>query len=424
MNIKKNILFFSQFITGQLLLQFFNLLNGFFLLRWLSINEQAKFSVAFSIQSLILSLSDLGFTGSIVALVGQRVNDKKIVGGYINAARKLRNYLFFFSCGVTLFIVPFIIKEQSWGYIEMLIILTPVLLAVFWQADCSLYDSTLVMNHRMKDLYKPQVLLSVTKFLLNYVLYFFGVIGAFTTLLLNAFTLLINGRTFKKAAKPYTDLSNNDTKNVKEMVAYMKPLLPSLVFNAFFGQLQIFLISFFGTSSNIAEVAALGRLSQIFIFLSSLNGVIVTPLIAKKSSQNLTNAFFKVISFSILVITIILLITYFFPELFLFLLGSKYYHLKQELSIIMLNSCFAYLANTLWCMSSARKWLFWWGTFSYIGSIIVTQIIGIAIFNLSTTSGVLKLSLLSTVGILLVHILILVFGLLKENNKIPVLNFN
>lgn len=415
-DLKKHIAYISQFATGQFLLQGLNVLNGFFLLRWLSIPEQAKFSVAFGIQSLILNLSDLGFTGSIIALVGTRIDDRKLIGGYINSAKRLRNYLFFFSCLVTIIILPFIIRKQSWGYGELVLILTPVLLAVFWQADCSLYDSTLVMQKKMKDLYKPQVGLAAFKLITNFVLHLSNIITAFSTLLLNAVVLLVNGKTFKRKAAPYIDMSPNDLHEhqFKEMINYLKPLFPSLVFNALNGQLQIFLISFFGKTNNIAEVAALGKLSQMFIFLGSINNMIVSPLIARATKENFLKKYILVLIGSFGIACLIYFVSLLIPNVLLFLLGPKYSNLKEALGFIVLTACVSYFAGTIWTMSSARKWLFWWGTLGYIGVMIVFQVAGIFLFDLSSTIGITKLSLLTACGVLSIHICIAVVGLVKD----------
>ncbi|HWA33333.1 MAG TPA: hypothetical protein VG737_04340 [Cyclobacteriaceae bacterium] len=403
--------YLSQFATGQLLLQLVNVLNGFFLLRWLSVPEQAKFSVAFSIQTLVLSLSDLGFTGSIIALVGSRIHDQEKIGAYIRSARVFRTYLFFGSCAITLLLLPAIIEVQAWSYVELAIMMVPVLLAVFWQADCSLYDSTLVMHRKMRELYLPQVLISGVKLTINFVLYLGGIIGSFTTLTVNAIALLATGRVFRKKALPYVSFTRTDVKpEMKEMFSYLKPLLPSLIFNALYGQIQILIISFFGNTSNIAEVAALGRLAQLFIFLNTLNLVVVSPYVAKLDSPLLTKKYFQILSGGILMITFIYGLSSLIPEFFLFLIGPKYSHLKPELHLMVLNACLAYFGALLWTMHSARKWVFWWGTWSYMICVVMCQCIGIVIFDVGTTHGVLQLSALTLSVMLLVHTLTAVMG--------------
>ena len=412
---KTGITFFAKFATGQVLLQVLGVLNGFFLLRWLSITEQAKFSVAFSIQNMILGLSDLGFTASIIALVGNRVNDKKVVGAYVQTAKRLRNYLFFIACIITLSILPFIIHILSWSYFELSIILIPVLLAVFWQADCSLYDSTLVMHQKMGKLYMPQIAIASFKLGINFILHITGTIGSFSTLLLNAGGYLVNGKIFKKQAKPFVEITEvKYNKEFKEMVHYLKPLFPSLVFNAFYGQIQIFLISFFGKTSNIAEVAALGRLAQLFIFLNTINSVIITPHIAKTDKNQLVKKYSVILLLALGVAVSIYFISLLIPQFYLFLLGSKYYHLKSDLSIMILGACLNYIGGVLWAMHSARKWVFWWGTWSYMICIISCQVLGIMFLDLSNPHGILLLSVITTSGMLFVHAFTAFLGFRKE----------
>ncbi|WP_257237060.1 hypothetical protein, partial [Nostoc sp. 'Peltigera malacea cyanobiont' DB3992] len=50
--------------------------------------------MAFGFQSTFGILIDLGFSGTIIALVGDRIYDKKVVGSYIYAGKHFRNLLF------------------------------------------------------------------------------------------------------------------------------------------------------------------------------------------------------------------------------------------------------------------------------------------------------------------------------------------
>jgi len=400
---KQNFKILFTFFQGQFLLQLLNIFNGFFLLRWLSIQEQAKFSVAFSIQSLTLSLSDLGFAGSIIALVGERINDKKIVGGYIAAARSFRKLFFAVSCLIVATLLPFIIQKQHWSYTELAVIIVPVMLAVFWEANFSLYSAPLMIHKEMKNLYLPQVIISSLKLLSNFFLFTIGRISSVSTLFINAFSLLINGKIFKKKAASYVSQSELDIATCKkEMFVYLKPLIPGMVFNAFYGQVQIFLVSFFGKTQNIAEIAALGRLSQVFVFLNAMNGVLIAPYIAKSAYASFWKKYIVVLFIAIGIAGSLYMISRLFPDVLLFLLGPKYMHLQSELSLVVLSACLNYIGGVMWAMHSARKWIFWWGTWSFMFSIIACQIIGIWFLDLSTTRGVLLLSVFTSAVVLLV----------------------
>jgi O-antigen/teichoic acid export membrane protein len=407
----------ARFFRGQLIVQFFNLLNGFLLLRWLSIEDQAIFSVSFGMQTLINQLSDLGFSGSIIALTGERFNDKAILGGFIRSAKHYRRILFLVSVVMGVLLVPLFSKTNFSNSYVLWINLIPVLAGVYWQANSGIYASPLIIHKKMKDYYRPQLITSAIRLSLNYALFLTHHISSLSILILNALIILYIGNRYKKYASEFFDSDAPVKESRQKMFKYILPLIPSLIFNAFFGQIQIFIISFFGKVRNIAEVAALGKLSQIFLLLAAFNMMIVEPMIAKSKGNDLLKKYLVFFIFSGTLATLLTMGSYFFPKLFLLALGSKYANLSQQLIWVIGASAISFVSSTLWTMNSARKWLFWWGTIFYIAMIVATQILGIISFDISTTMGVLQLSFLTAVGILIVQCSIGVFGLIKNMRK-------
>lgn len=403
-NIKKKILYLFQFTSGQLGLQLINLINGFMLIRWLSVSEQAKFSLAFSIQNFITSLSDLGFTSSIIALVGVEINDKKKIGAYVSAAKRLRNNLLIISVLIAIFALPSIVKIQNWDFGELGFLLLPVLLSVYLQADFSLYSAVLIMKKKMNDLYRPQIFFSFLKLLLNWIISFLTNLEAIFILIINSIFLFYSIFFLKKKSSAYLTYPHNGFESEKkEMVTYLKPLMPNLILNAFMGQIQVFIISLFGKTNNIAEVAVLSKFAQIFIFFNAINGNIILPFIAKIPNEKLGLNYVKILILSLVLSFFILLTVFYFPDLYLFILGDKYQHLKKEIFIVVLNSCISYIGGVMWAMHSGRKWIFWWGSLAYVICTIGCQLVGIYLFDLSSTIGVLYISTISNTGLLLVH---------------------
>lgn len=365
------------------------------MLRWLSIEEQAKFSIAFSLQTLLLTLSDLGVTGSITALTGNRVYDKNVLGAYIQAAKKLRNYFFIAGCLVTLSIAPFMAHIQVWSYFELFILLIPILLSIYWEINSSYYWTTLILYKKMNDFFKPQIGVTCFKLISNYLLFLSGFISSFTTLAINSISYFFLGHIFRKKAQPYFELNENYKTETKEMIQYLKPIILSTVFFAFQGQIQIFIISFFGNINNIAEVAALGRLGQVFLFFNAANGLIAFPIIAKSTEKELFKKFMLVLGITLLVAASIFSFALIFPQVLLFLLGPKYYHLKNELGIMVFNSCLVYIAGVFYGMNSSRKWVFWGLTWTNLIGMVLCEIIGVLVFDVSTTQGVLYMAVLA-----------------------------
>ena len=57
------------------------------------------------------------------------------------------------------------------------------------------------------------------------------------------------------------------------------------------------------------------------------------------------------------------------PGLFLWVLGPKYAHLHSEVVLIMIVGAIYYLSQLIFCINTARRFVYWW---SNIGNIILT----------------------------------------------------
>jgi hypothetical protein len=177
----------------------------------------------------------------------------------------------------------------------------------------------------------------------------------------------------------------------------------------------VFIAAFFGKSSNIAEVAALGRLSQLFLLLSAFNSVLIGPFIAKSSLQALPKKYFASVMLAITISAILILSSYILPGLYLFILGEKYHHLEKELILMISTASISFVSMVFWVMHSSRQWVFWWASWAYIASVVVCQIVGFLTINLTTTHGVLVLSLITAIVIFFLQIFIGWYGFRKTH---------
>ncbi|MFN3683192.1 MAG: hypothetical protein ACK41F_04570 [Fimbriimonadaceae bacterium] len=146
----------ATFLTGQTLVQGLNVLTGFLLLRWMSVEAYAQYTVANSFQGTIGILTDLGVSGSIVALVGQRIHDKRVVGEYVRAARAFRGRMFLVMALVASVAFPLVTKNQPWAWHVKLLLLGGVLTQIFFSA-WGMYNAPLLMHRRLADSYRAAV---------------------------------------------------------------------------------------------------------------------------------------------------------------------------------------------------------------------------------------------------------------------------
>lgn len=406
-----------NFLAGQGTIQVITILNGILLIRWLSIEQQAKFSFAFSIQSSLAILVDLGFTSSIIALVGQKSNDKNVLGKYIQAAKKVRSMFFVVSVTIGLILTVPLAKKQNWDFTTAVNLLIPVIFTLFWQGNVGYYSAPLQINKALSKFYLPQIATASLRLILNSLLYFGGLLDAVIILWLNAVAIWYQGVKYKQAAKSMVDEANLSKNSInealEEMFRYLFPTIPIMVFNAFFGQITIFFASYFGKSTSIAEVAALGRFNQVFVLLSMFNAVVLIPLLAKSTDKNSLKKSSIIILVSLAIAGSIYVSALAYPDLFLWIIGEKYIELKKELQISILVGCTWYIAGIFWAINAAKKFIYWWGTFAYIVGLTAMQIYFIKFYNLLNTESVLYSSLFSTFFILTINVFTTIYSYMK-----------
>ncbi len=409
---RRRLTIISHFFAGQAIVQFLNFLVGFLLLRWMTIETYAQYSVAWAFQSTVGSLVDLGFTGSIVALVGHRANQPDVVGRYVRTARHFRIRSFIFVTIVASFIYPYAVWHQQWGW-QVKTLLYIGIVAGLAAQNLVMYASVLLMARQIKPYYRAQIASSIWRQTAYAVMYYTNTLTSWSASWISATAIATYGFLYRKYARPLIqEPVRADPEVNREMLRYIAPLVPAMVFAAFQGQLTVAVITVFGKTKNIAEVSALGRLSQLFLLMLVFNSVILEPYLARISREELPKRFFQVILGQVLVGLIISSFAFMFPGVLLLLLGPKYAHLRNQVGWVAVTSSIEYVTLGIWMTCAARKWIYWWCTGIYISLVILTQITFGRVFDMSTTSGVIYFDLATNIAIMVVQIINVTFGFL------------
>lgn len=406
----------SSFLAGQGFLQLLNAITGFLLLRWLSVEAYAQYSVAFGFQNTLIVLVDLGFSGSIIALVGNRVSDKEVVGTYIRSAKRFRNRLFAIAIPVAAVAFPLVTSQQNWAWTTKLLLFASIIGTLFFQGWVSYYSTPLLMNQRVRQYYQPQIITASVRVVLCFVLYFVSALSSWVAAWVYSFVLAVTGLLYRRSAKNLvTEPINSSHKTNHEMLHYLLPLIPAIAFTAFQSQISLAIITIFGQTKSIAEVAALGRLGQLFALLNAFNSVIISPYIAKVACKVLTKKYFQILGCALIIAITLSIAAFLFPQPLLFLLGSKYQSLRVEIGWAVAAYSFNYISNLLYGMNANRKWIYWWGSAFEITLIVIVQVVCISFMNLSNTLQVLYFTLIVSVSYALLHLTIGSYGLIQNH---------
>jgi hypothetical protein len=144
---------------------------------------------------------------------------------------------------------------------------------------------------------------------------------------------------------------------------------------------------------------------MIFIVINNLLTNIFVPAFARcHDHRKLRWQFAAIIAavggFSLIVVAA----AAFFPNEFLFVLGSKYAHLQRELLFMVGASVLSALTGTIWALNASKAWIT--GSWLYIPLTLATQVALIPVTDFSRVSDVLIFNLLSSVPNLLLNLVL------------------
>jgi hypothetical protein len=190
------------------------------------------------------------------------------------------------------------------------------------------------------------------------------------------------------------------------MIGFIKNQAANAVFFCLQGQITIFLISFFGSrATSVAEVGALGRLAMIFAVMGQVLTNIFVPAFARcQDAARLRLQYFAIVAGVAGCCLAVIAAAAFFPDQFLFVLGSKYAHLQRELLLIVASTVLNVLTGALWFLNASKAWVA--GAWLYIPLTLATQVALIPYTDFSNVRQVLIFGVISAVPNLLLNIIL------------------
>jgi hypothetical protein len=403
-----------HFAVGQGAVQAFGLLNGFLLLRWLSVEQYAIYTVVNGFSGTVAVLVEMQLATSLMGLLAGRT-DPRTVGGYIRSVRHYRNW----SLGIA---TPFICvafallaMRQGWSAGLTVILLVLIVGTAFFTSWTNYYSVPFIIRHDMFRLYRVSAGFAALRLAGSYFLWLGGAIGAVAVAVLAAFATAATGWVYRKqAARLIEEPEISEQLKNQEVLGFVRPLIPTILFFAFQGQIGVLLIAWFGQAQAIADIGALGRISQIFLMLGAFNSVLLAPYIAKTPRSALLSRYLCVILATVVFSVLLILSAFYMPQLYMWLVGPKYAHLASYLWLLLTNSSIGYITGVLWTMTSARKWIFGWGAWLYITVVLLVQIVCLQFMAVNTVNGVLLFSILTSTAMCAVNAIWAFAGFRKE----------
>jgi len=92
----------------------------------------AKFVMVFGGQGTLLILMDANFSGTFIPLVGERVENRRLIAGYVASLRQLSVWTYALSgCGA-LFCYLLMVRNRHWSWATIVAMITSTVPGVLW----------------------------------------------------------------------------------------------------------------------------------------------------------------------------------------------------------------------------------------------------------------------------------------------------
>jgi O-antigen/teichoic acid export membrane protein len=399
-------------ITGgaQVIVQGTGLVCGILVIRLLPVQEYAWYTIANTMLGTMSLLADGGISTGVMAEGGKIWRDKEKLGGVLTTGLYLRKKFAIWSLIVSTPILIYLLLHHGAGWLTILLILASLIPAFFAALSDSLLEIVPKLHQDIISLQKNQLTVSIGRLVLSALLLFifpFTFIAILAAGIPRAYGNInlrkISGAFANKQYKP-------DPAIQKNILITVKKILPGSIYYCLSGQITIWLISIFGTSSSVAQIGALGRLTMVLTLLTVLINTLIIPRFARLSNDsNLLLKRYLQINFSLIFFgALITGIAYLFSTQALWILGANYSNLETELILSVVGSYLGLIAATLFSLTSSRGWMI--NPFIIIPINLIFIFFGILLFKISDLKGLLIFNIFLT-GV--VTVFYFCFGLMK-----------
>ncbi|OUJ71253.1 MATE family efflux transporter [Hymenobacter crusticola] len=382
-------------ITGgaQAFVQALGLIGGILVIRLLPTREYALYTLANTMLGAMIILADGGISAGVLAQGGKVWNDKQKLGVVLVTGLDLRRK---FAIGSLLLAAPvllYLLRSHGASWLTAGLIIVCLVPAFITALSGTLLEVAPKLRQDIAPLQKIQVGANLGRLsMLALTLFTFPL--AFVAVLASGLSQIWANRELRKISVSYADWNQKTDPAVRrEILAFVKRILPGSIYYCLSGQITTWLISFFGTTTAVAQVGALGRLAMMLSLFSVLFNTLVLPRFARLPDKInlLLSRYLQIQALLIIISVSIIGIVWLFPSEILWVLGKDYANLESAVVLNIINSCLGLIAGASFSICTSRGWAI--HPLISIPVTIVAIICGVFLFNISSLLGILTLNI-------------------------------
>lgn len=385
-------------VTGgaQLIIQATGFVCGIFILRVLSIEQYAFYTLANTMLGTMTVLADGGISTGVMAEGGKQWQDRRELGTILATGMHMRRQFAIGSLLVSVPILFYLLQDQGmvwWHSVLLIVCLTPTFLAAL---SGSLLQIVPKLHQDINELLKINVTINVVRLIVTIPLLLVFPYAALAVLASGVSQVGGNFQ-FRKLSLHKADWKTAASPEYrKKIMAVVKRILPGSIYYCISGQITVWLVALFSSTESVAQIGALARLMMVLTVVRLSIEMVIVPRYARLPAVKkvIILRFFQVLGLIALLGTAIVGAVYLLPDLFLWILGDKYSDLQHEVVIMTMGNCLMLISGVAHMMSSSRGIIP--NPYLFIATTIVGQVLLLAfVVDYTTLSGVLWFAVFS-----------------------------
>ncbi|RDC66088.1 MATE family efflux transporter [Adhaeribacter pallidiroseus] len=377
-------------ITGgaQSLVQAISFVSGILVIRLLSTQEYAIYTLANTMLGTMTILADGGISTGVMGLGGKVWQDRERLGTVLATGLDLRRK---FAAGSLLIAMPisiYLLLHNGASWLTTILIVASLVLAFFAALSDSILEIVPKLHQEVVSLQKNQIQVGLARVVLSgLTLFIFP--WAFVAILASGIPRIYGNIQLRKVTFQFVTEAKPDLDISSKILSLVRKTMPGLIYYCVSSQLTIWLLSILGNTASIAQIGALGRISILLNILGVVFSTILVPRFARTSegNKNLSKKFLHLLMLFIGLCILFISSIYFFSAEILWVLGSNYTNMNFELVLFIIGSCVFACAGFIYSLTSSRGFVL--SPYIYITFSVLAIIIGIIIFDVSSLTGIL-----------------------------------
>ena len=331
--------------------------SGILIVRNLPVSQYAYYTLATSAVGVAAALSDSGMAGAVFAQGGRVWLQRDRLGAVLSAGLAIRRKITV-RCALLLSpVLVWMLLRQGASVLEALVLCAGSAPVFFATSATALLEIPQRLHQRLKFLQLLQIGSGALR-LACVALVALVLPVAWLVLLSSAIAPMFQNRKLRTGSTDIADFDaaqdNEASQKIRQQIVRS---FPGALYYVFGGQLTILLISLFGTTENVAQVGALGRIAMIVMLLLAVFFLVASPRYARipeTETRKLLRVYLLLLGAVGAACAAGLLFTWAFPDVVLFVLGSKYSALTGEVVLAVAAGALQVLASASSSMAAVR----------------------------------------------------------------------